>query len=119
MTTIKSAVEDLLGDRELSPDEVADRHFGPGFEQRVNGTRLDRAAFLERMAELRELVAHATVTVLDEVSEGDRYAERHVISLTQRDGTRVAQEVFVFAQRDADGRFVRIDETSVPLRDEP
>jgi hypothetical protein len=36
-----------------------------------------------------------------------------VIDLAQRDGEHVVREVFVFAERDADGRFVRIEEAAL------
>jgi hypothetical protein len=119
MTTIKDAVEDLLGDRGKSAEEVADRHFAPGFRQRVNGTWIDRGAFVAQMTALRGAVEHATVTVLDEVVDGDRYAERHVVDLLRTDGGRIRQEVFLFAERDAEGRFVRIEEVSVASPPEP
>jgi hypothetical protein len=32
-----------------------------------------------------------------------------------RDGDLIRQEVYVFAERDSDGRFVRIEEATVPL----
>jgi hypothetical protein len=117
MTTMKDAVDDLLGHGGLSAEAAVDRHFGPDFRQRVNGTWLDRAAFLAGIVDLRAAVERASVTVLDELTDGDRYAERHVIELVQRDGTRLSQEVFVFAQRGADGRFRRIEEASRSLTD--
>jgi hypothetical protein len=115
MTTIKDAVEDLLDPRRLTVEEAANRHFGPTFRQRTNGRWDDRDAFLARIALLRESVDHATITVLDELGEAGRYAERHVVELVRRDGTRIVQEVYVFAERDPDGRFVRIEEATVPL----
>lgn len=114
MSTIKAAVDDLF-DRQLPVEEALDRHFAPGFRQRTNGDWEDRPAVLARIAELREIAEHVTVTVLDELADGARYAERHVVDLVRRDGARVAQEVYVFAERDADGRFVRIEEASLPL----
>lgn len=114
MATMSDAIDDLLGAGGLTAEEAVDRHFGPDFRQSVDGTWLDRAAFLARMVELRAGVEHAAVTVLDELTDGDRYAERHVIELHLRDGTRVAREVSVFARRDPDGRFRRIEETSRP-----
>lgn len=109
MTTIKKAVDDLLNPK-VAVQEAMDRHFAPAFRQRVNGNRIDRAAFLEGIVRLRETLDHAELTVLDEVSAGEHYAERHVIDLIMRDGASVRQEVYVFAQRDSDGRFVRIEE---------
>jgi len=115
MTTIKDAVEDLLNNRQLTTDEAVDRHFGPTFRQRTNGSWDDRPAFLARIILLREVVEHATITVLDELFDSDRYAERHVVDLVKRDGERIAQEVYVFAERDSDGRFTRIEETTLML----
>ena len=115
MASLKNAVEDLLNHRHLSVEEAADRHFAPGFRQRTNGRWDDRDAVVARIAQLREMVEHASITVLDELADGPRYAERHRIELLRRDGQRIAQEVYVFAQRDPDGRFACIEEATVML----
>jgi hypothetical protein len=115
MTTIKDAVEDLLNNLQLTADEAVERHFDPTFRQRTNGSWDDRPAFLARIVLLRELVAHATITVLDELADGERYAERHVVDLVKRDGARLVQEVYLFAERGPDGRFTRIEEATVML----
>ena len=117
MSTIEAAVDDLLNNRQLTAAEALDRYFGPAFRQRTNGSWDDRTAVLARAIQLRDLVEHATITVLDELAVGDRYAERHLIDLRHRDGTRTVQEVYLFAERDADGRFTRIEETAVVWRD--
>ncbi len=113
-STLKQAIEDLF-DPQLSAEEAFNRHFSPSFRQRVNGSWGDRSTFLATIVLLREVVERTTVTVLDEFIDGDRYAERHVVDLRKRDGTRILQEVYVFAQRDSGGRFVRIEETTLPL----
>ena len=41
--------------------------------------------------------------------------ERHVVELLKHDGERVVHEVYLFAQRDPDGRFNRIEETTLKL----
>lgn len=115
MTTIKDAVDDLFNNQQLPADEAVDRHYAPAFRQRTNGSWDDRAGLLARVVELRKVVKHATITLLDELADGDRYAERHVVELVQRDGERVRQEVYVFADRDSDGRFARIEETTLML----
>lgn len=115
MSTIKDAVEDLLNNRRLTVDEAVDRHFAPSFRQRTNGSWDDRAAFRARIVLLREVVEHTTITVLDELVAADHYAERHVVDLVKRDGERIVQEVYVFAERDPDGRFIRIEEATVML----
>ena len=116
MSTIKDAVEDLLNNRQLSVDEAVDRHFGPTFRQRTNGIWDDRAAFHARVVRFREMVEHSTITVLDELANDGYYAERHVVDLVKYDGERITQEVYVFAQRDPDGRFNQIEEATVLLR---
>jgi hypothetical protein len=118
VSILKAAVEALL-DPDGPPVEVAvDRHFAPGFRQRADGARFDRLAFLDRMRGLRAAAERVDVRVLDELVVGARYAERHVIDIALRDGTRVRREVLVFAERDAAGRFLRIDEATVALDDE-
>ena len=113
MTTIRDAVNDLFNNRQLPAGEAVARHYGPSFRQRTDGSWDDRTAFLARITDLRKVVEHATITVLDELADGNRYAERHVIELVRRDGgRRILQEVSVFAERDSEGRFVRIEETT-------
>jgi ketosteroid isomerase-like protein len=115
MATLKNAIEDLLASERLTVEEAADLHFAPSFRQRVGGVWTDRPTFLAGIAELRETIEDVVVEVLDELVAGDGYAERHIIELTMRDGGRIRQEVYVFAERDPDGRFVRIEEATVPL----
>ncbi len=118
MTTIRDAVNDLFNNQELPAEEAVERHYGPGFRQRTDGSRDDRTAFLARIAGLRKVVEHATITVLDELADGNRYAERHVVDLVRRDGGRILQEVSVFAERDSEGRFVRMEETTRMLEED-
>jgi hypothetical protein len=118
MTTVKDAIDDLFNNQRLPVEEAVERHFAPSFRQKVDGAWSDRGAFLARTLRLRASVARAKVTVLDELADGPRYAERHLVELVLRDGERAVQEVYVFARRDTDGRFLRIEETALPLREE-
>lgn len=115
MSTIQEAIEDLFNNRQLSADEAINRHFGPDFRQRTNGSWDDRSTFLARIIHLRETAKHATITVLDELVDGERYAERHIIDLVRHDGERIRLEVYIFARRDPAGRFTRIEETTLIL----
>lgn len=115
MATIKDAIEDLFNTPELTAAEAVERHFAPSFRQRVNGSWVDYSTFLARIASLREIVGRVTITVLDEFSDGNRYAERHVIDLLKRDGSRIIQEVYLFGERSLDGRFNRIEETTLAI----
>ncbi|MEA9565280.1 nuclear transport factor 2 family protein [Xanthomonas sp. WHRI 8932A] len=111
---LKAAVEDLLNNRQLSVEEAMDRHFSPDFRQCTNGLREDRTAVSERIVQLREDLQHATFVVRDEFCCGNRYAQRHTIAFAMRNGPALALNVYVFAERDADGRFLWIDEAVHP-----
>lgn len=115
MSTIKEAVEDILDKRQLTVDDVVDRHFAPSFRQRTNGSWDDSATFRARISELREVLEHTKVTVLDELIAADSYAERPIVEWVKRDGVRIVQEVYIFAKRDPDGRFACIEEATVLL----
>lgn len=114
LSTIKQAVADLLNPALAVPASM-DRHFAPAFRQRVNGRWLDRAAFITAIVALRQGLAEARLRVLDEFVDGARYAERHRIALRMADGAVVQREVYVFAQRDAHGRFLLIEEASIAV----
>lgn len=90
-----------------------DLHFAPSFRQRVDGRWADRAEFVAGVVSMRATVEHAAITVLDELADGALYADRHLVDLLGRDGERMRQEVYVFAERDAEGRFLRIEEATV------
>lgn len=106
---LKRAIEDLL-DPSVALHVAADRHFAPGFVQTVDGRAVDRATFMAGIETLRSQLQQVSVTVLDELHEANRYAERHRIELTFREGTRMVREVHVFAELDAASRLTRIDE---------
>jgi hypothetical protein len=117
LSTIKEAVDDLLNPQ-LAVQASMDSHFAPAFRQRVNGRWIDRATFLEGIVRLRETLGHASITVLDELANEEHYAERHLIHLVMRDGQVACQEVYVFAQRASDGRFVSIEEATLAVSHE-
>ena len=115
MASIKTAIYDLLDNPSVSLEAAVDRHFAPGFRQRVNGHWYGRSEFLERIRALRAQLEKLDVRVLDEVTQGNQYAERHVITLRLHDGQQIVQEVYLFAQRAHDGRFTSIEETALSL----
>lgn len=115
MTTVKDALADLLQNPDLSVAEAAERHLSPDFRERTNGHWVDRAGFLTGVDELRRTAREITITVLDEVIDGNRYADRHIIDVQHVDGRRSIQEVYLFATLDAVGRLERIEEAAFAL----
>ncbi|MEV4557729.1 nuclear transport factor 2 family protein [Kitasatospora sp. NPDC049285] len=114
-TDVRAALTDLLLTPGLDLDEAADRHFAPDYRQRTDGDWADRTEFLAHIAHLREVVAGGSVQVHDEVVEGDRYADRHTMEVVKTDGSTVRMEVYLFGEFAPDGRFRRIEETTLML----
>jgi hypothetical protein len=115
VTTIDAALRDLLNEPTISLDDAIDRHFVPGYRQRTNGSWDDRAGFAEHIAHLRNIVRTMTITVIDEISDGHTYADRHIVDLEKTDGSHVVQEVYLFGALADDGRFERVEETTLML----
>jgi hypothetical protein len=111
--TIAAALTDLLLTPGLPLPEALDRHFAPDYRQRTDGAWIDRAGFAEHIAHLRDVVAEGSIRVHDELAEGASYAERHTVEIVKADGSTAAHEVYVFAERAADGRFVRLEEVTL------
>ncbi|WP_035794286.1 nuclear transport factor 2 family protein [Kitasatospora mediocidica] len=114
-TDIRSALTDLLLTPGLDLNEAADRHFAPDYRQRTDGRWDDRTAFLSHIAHLRTIVAGGSISVHDELVDGDRYADRHTVTVTKTDGSTVRMEVYLFAEFAEDGRFRRVEETTLML----
>ncbi|MFG2617128.1 nuclear transport factor 2 family protein [Streptomyces sp. NPDC048507] len=114
-TGIAAALTDLLFSPGLDLHEAADRHFAPDYRQRTDGRWDDRDEFLAHIGHLRDVVASGTVEVHDELYDGLRYADRHTVHVTKRDGSSVSMEVYLFGEFAPDGRFRRIEETTLML----
>ncbi|MFI5523205.1 nuclear transport factor 2 family protein [Streptomyces platensis] len=115
-TGIEAALNDLLFARDLTVQDAADRHFAPEYRQRTDGEWIDRAGFVEHITHLRTLVDGGRVEVHEELYDGGKYADRHTAHLTKKDGSTVRMEVYVFADFAPDGRFRRIEETTLMLQ---
>ncbi|MDH6141647.1 hypothetical protein P3T35_003668 [Kitasatospora sp. GP30] len=114
-TDIRTALTDLLLTPGLDLDEAVDRHFAPDYRQRTDGRWDDRGEFRTHIAHLREIVADGSVEVHEELADGDRYADRHTVTVTKTDGSTARMEVYLFAEFAPDGRFRRIEETTLLL----
>ncbi|MFE2141053.1 nuclear transport factor 2 family protein [Streptomyces sp. NPDC059456] len=114
-TGIEAALNDLIFNRDLTVQEAADLHFTPEYRQRTDGEWADRAGFVEHITHVRSVVAGGHVEVHEELYDGSRYADRHTAHITKKDGSTVRMEVYVFADLAPDGRFERIEETTLML----
>ncbi|MFD4573036.1 nuclear transport factor 2 family protein [Streptomyces sp. NPDC058417] len=114
-TSIAAALTDLLFTPGLALQEAADRHFAPDYRQRTDGNWDDRDAFLKHIAHLRGVVDSGVIEVHDELYDGFRYADRHTVHVTKKDGSVVRTEVYLFGEFAPDGRFRRIEETTLML----
>ncbi|GAA1908599.1 nuclear transport factor 2 family protein [Streptantibioticus ferralitis] len=112
-TDITRAINDLLFNPGLDLTEALDRHFTPDYRQRTDGVWSDRNSFAQHMARLRSLVRSGHIEVHDELRDGPRYADRHTVTLTQHNGRASRTEVYLFAQFAPDGRFQRVEETTL------
>lgn len=112
---VRTALTDLLLTPGLDLDEAADRHFAPDYRQRTDGSWDNRTEFLAHIAHLRTVVAGGSVEVHDELFSGDRYADRHTMEVIKTDGSTVRMEVYLFGEFAPDGRFRRIEETTLML----
>jgi hypothetical protein len=115
MTTVKALLDDLLNRQAISLPQVLDTHLGADYRQRTDGVWSDRREAGEHFAYLRAIVDHAEVTVLEDLTDGRQYAERHLVDIAKRDGGRVLQEFYVFGELLPDGRFARLEEVALML----
>ncbi|MGW1077347.1 nuclear transport factor 2 family protein [Streptomyces sp. NPDC002537] len=115
-TGMSAALTDLVFNPDITVEEAADRHFAPDYRQRTNGQWDDRVGFVEHITHLRTIVADGRVEVHDELYDGTKYADRHTVHVTKKDGSTVRMEVYVFGDLAPDGRFSRIEETTLLLQ---
>ncbi|WP_432151712.1 cytochrome P450, cyclodipeptide synthase-associated [Streptomyces sp. bgisy029] len=114
-TDITRALNDLLFTPDGDLAAAVERHFSPDYRQRTNGVWSDREGFVQHMTALRSLVRDGQVEVHDELRDGPRYADRHTVTLTRNDGGVSVTEVYLFAEMAPDGRFRRVEETTLLL----
>lgn len=114
MASISEALLALLTDHDRPVEQVLDEYFTDDYRQSTDGVWVDRGGFGERMSQLRSYLQGVEIEVVAEVTNGSVYAERHVIRATQLDGAHLGQEVFLFAELAADGRFAKVEELVHP-----
>jgi hypothetical protein len=115
MPSISRALSELLAGADLSVEDALARHVTDDYRQSTDGQWIDRAAFAEQLAQLRGFVQSVDIEVKSELTQGSSYAERHVITVTGRDGSIGRQEVYLFGEIAPDGRFAWLEELTRPL----
>lgn len=115
-TGMTAALNDLPFNPGITVEEAADRHFAPDYRQRTDGSWDDRAGFVEHVSHPRTIVANGSVELHDELYDGTKYADRHTVKITKRDGSAVRMEVYAFGDLAPDGRFRRIEEITLTLQ---
>ncbi|KJY16936.1 MULTISPECIES: nuclear transport factor 2 family protein [unclassified Streptomyces] len=118
-TDITRAITDLLFTPGLDLTEALDRHFTPDYRQRTDGVWSDRTDFVKHMTRLRSLVRDGHIEVHDELRDGERYADRHTVTVTQHNGRTSSTEVYLFARMAPDGRFQSVEETTLLVTGHP
>lgn len=114
--TIDTVLDEIINHQEIPLEEILDRYFSPGYRQRTDNEWEDRDGFAHHADKLREIIACVKVEVLDELRSGNIYATRHRVLCTKRDGEAVDMEVYMFAEMDDSGRFLRIEEATLMLQ---
>jgi hypothetical protein len=111
---IETALNEVcFGDEDRFPlAATLDRYFSPDYQQRTDGEVLDRDGFAAHLRAVRGLTAAGRIEVREVVVDGRRFADRHEVTVTRRDGTTSRLEIYLFGELAADGRLRRVDEIS-------
>jgi hypothetical protein len=112
-TNIETALNDLLFNPVLPLRVAVDRHFTPDYRQRTDGSWTDLAGFTAHIAALRDIVKDGSVEVHEELVDNSKYADRNTVKVTKATGETAVMEVYLFADLAPDGRFRRIEETTL------
>lgn len=112
---IAAALTELILSRDITVEQAVTRHFTDDYRQRTDGVWSDRAEFIDHIEHLRQIVSGGEIAVHEELRDGTRFADRHTVRVVKLDGSRVVMEVYLFGEVAADGRFRRIEETTLML----
>ncbi|WP_313353614.1 nuclear transport factor 2 family protein [Kosakonia cowanii] len=115
-TYIEIVLDEILNQQKMAINEITERYFNPSYRQRTNGCWGDLKEFAHHAHKLREIVVSARIEVLDQLRDGNLYATRHRVLCSKRDGSEVIMEVYMFAETDESGRFLRIEETTMMIK---
>ncbi|WRH13328.1 nuclear transport factor 2 family protein [Pantoea sp. JZ2] len=116
MISIANVLDEIINQQEIPLEEILNRHFSPGYRQRTDNEWGSLDSFAHHARKLREIISFGNIDVHDELREGNLYATRHRVLCTKRNGEEVEMEVYMFAETDDSGLFVRIEEATLMLK---
>ena len=116
MISITNVLDELINQQETALEVILNRHFSPGYRQRTDNEWEGLDSFARHAGKLREIIASGKIEVHDELRDGNLYATRHRVLLSKRNGEKVDMEVYMFAETDESGRFIRIEEATLMLK---
>ncbi|MHC3774483.1 nuclear transport factor 2 family protein [Pantoea agglomerans] len=116
MISIANVLDEIINQQEMALEGILDRHFSPDYRQRTNNEWEGLDSFARHARKLREIIVSGKIEVHDELREGNLYATRHRVLCTKRNGEKVDMEVYMFAETDNLGRFIRIEEATMMLK---
>ncbi|KZR49684.1 hypothetical protein A3N69_09805 [Klebsiella aerogenes] len=114
--TITTVLDEILNQQEVPLDLILNRHFSPVYRQRTNNEWEGLDGFAQHARKLREIIASGKIEVCDELRDGNLYATRHRVLCTKHNGEEVDMEVYMFAETDDDGRFIRVEDATLMLQ---
>ena len=113
MTGMAAVLNGLLNERDTPVAEVMARHFVPTYRQRTDGTWAEWSQVARNLTRIRTAIRSVKIEVLDELTDGRAYADRHVLTVEMTDGTSQVRESYVFGRLAEDGRFEWIEEVTL------
>jgi hypothetical protein len=118
---ITDALRDLFfePDPDVDPEDVIDRYYSPDYTYRTGGKLLNRGEFEAMVTAGRALIVRGSAWSVDEVRDGNTYAERHRYHAEFTDGTVLDREVAVFGTIGPDGRFEHLSDAGFDLEPGP
>lgn len=114
--TINTVLDEIINQQEIPLEKILDHYFNASYRQRTDNEWEDLDGFVHHARKLREIIAFGEVKVLDELRSGNLYATRHRVLCTKRDGELVDMEVYMFAEMDEAGKFLRVEEATLMLK---
>jgi hypothetical protein len=112
---ISDALDELVFSPERSVEDVMDTYFADDYVHYSSGTAHSRAAFAAMVSAARSSISGGAVTTLDELRDGQSYAERHLLDVVNADGSVERKEIFIIGRYSPDGRFACLNEAGFPV----